>query len=69
VSPRVGAVDEAALVHLVLDTLGARDTAHRMMTALWRDGGTLRVVRREPYATTTGKLQTLHVARPMQVVS
>jgi hypothetical protein len=60
ISPRVGAVDEAAVVQVALETLGRRDGAHRMMTAIWRDGGTLRVLRREPFATSTGKIQTLH---------
>jgi hypothetical protein len=35
-----------------------------MMAAIWRDGRTLRVVRREPYATRTGKILALHVERP-----
>lgn len=61
VSPRVGTVDERAIEALVLEVLGGRDAAHRMMAGVWGDGGTLRVVRREPHATRTGKVHVLHV--------
>ena len=50
VSPRVGTVDEAAVIRTVLDNLQA--THHRgggeLMAAIWSQGETLRVVRREP---------------------
>jgi hypothetical protein len=64
VSPRVGTIDEAAVQAAALDALGSRDLGHRMMAGVWRQSGTLRVVRQEPYATRTGKIQTLHVTRP-----
>ena len=64
VSPRVNGVSADAVADLVLRTLGARDPAHRMMAAIWRDGRTLTIVRREPHATRTGKILALHVARP-----
>jgi hypothetical protein len=63
VSPRVNGVSADAVADVVLRTLGARDPAHRMMAAIWRDGRTLHVVRREPYATRTGKILALHVDR------
>jgi hypothetical protein len=61
VSPRVGPIDEAEIQSTVFGVLSARDLAHRMMVALWRDGGTLQVARREPHVTNAGKIQTLHV--------
>lgn len=63
VSPRVGAVDEAVLVATVLETLGAFPGGTRMMADYWRDGRTVRVVRREPHATSAAKVQPLHVVR------
>ena len=64
VSPRVNVVSAGAVTDVVLKTLGARDPAHQMMAAIWKDGRTLSVVRREPYATHTGKILALHVERP-----
>jgi len=63
VSDRVGAVNAADVAAAVLEALAARDSGNRMMAGLWRDGGTLRVVRREPYATSGGKILALHIAR------
>jgi hypothetical protein len=65
VSPRLGPLDEAAIRTVALEALGAAGTANRMMAGVWRDSDTLRVVRREPHATRTGKIQTLHAAGPM----
>ncbi len=61
VSPRVGPVDESALLAVALEALGAGPDGHAMMAAYWRDAGTLRVVRREPYATGAGKILPLHL--------
>jgi hypothetical protein len=33
------------------------------MAGIWGEGGTLRVVRREPYATSASKVLPLHVVR------
>ncbi|MGE0451380.1 MAG: hypothetical protein AB7Q29_17545 [Vicinamibacterales bacterium] len=63
-SPRLGPAADADVQAAVLNALGARDAANRMMSGLWRDGGTLRVVRQEPYATSAGKILSLHVSRP-----
>jgi hypothetical protein len=64
VSPRVGPVDEEAVRNAALDALASRDLGHRQMADVWRQCGTLRIVRREPYLTRTGKIQTLHVTQP-----
>jgi hypothetical protein len=63
VSPRIGAVDERRVVDAVLETLSAGPGYRGMMAGLWRSGETLRVVRREPYATATAKILPLHVRR------
>lgn len=63
VSPSVGALDEAAVVAATLEALGSGPSYKQMMAGFLRDGGTLRVVRREPYSTQGGKLLPLHVLR------
>ena len=67
VSDRVGGVDPGEVRAAVLDSLASRDGAHRMMATIWRDGGTLRVMRREPHATKAGKILALHVARQAEL--
>ena len=61
ISPTIGPLREEDVQATVLKVLGSRDAAHRMMTALWRDAGTLRVERREPHATNAGKVLAMHV--------
>jgi hypothetical protein len=34
------------------------------MTDVWRQGGTLQLVRREPQLSVTGKILPLHLVRP-----
>jgi hypothetical protein len=63
ISPGVGEVDEQEAVSAVLAALASVGEPQRMMAETWRDGGTLRVVRREPYATRGAKVLPLHVAR------
>jgi hypothetical protein len=62
VSPRIGEVDERAVVSAVLDGLGS-EPRNRLMAEVWRQGDTVRVARREPYATSKGKILSLHVLR------
>jgi hypothetical protein len=61
VSPRLGALDDAVVVASVVAALGSRTAGGRMMADIWREGGTLRVVRREPHVTGAAKIQPLHV--------
>ena len=64
VSPRVGEIDQVQVVSTVLEVLGSSargDKGAAMMARYWRDAQTLRVVRREPYATTAAKILPLHV--------
>jgi hypothetical protein len=61
-SPGVGALDEAEVISAVLAHLD-NDPAmgNRIAAGIWRAGGTLRLVRREPYATSAAKILALHV--------
>jgi hypothetical protein len=60
VSPRVGQVDEHAVLEAFFESVGFADWSRRMADT-WRSGGTLRVQRREPYATSVGKILPLYV--------
>lgn len=61
--PALGPLDEDDVVEAVLEHLGQLPR-NRLMTDVWRDGGTLRVARREPYVTAAGKIQSLHLLTP-----
>jgi hypothetical protein len=61
VSPRVGPIDESLVVANVLENLGGAAAGTRMMATTWRQGNTLRIVRREPFATSASKIQALHI--------
>lgn len=63
VSPRLGALDEARVAEAALDFLRSRGPAESMMAEIWRSGGTLRVVRREPEVSRAAKVLPLHVSR------
>jgi len=63
ISPRVGSVDDELLVHTVLTYLSGQHQARQMAADRWREAHTLRVMRREPYATGTAKTLPLHVLR------
>ncbi len=63
-SPRLGDLDEGAVIELVLQTLSAYPGG-RAMTEHWRQGGTLKVLRREPYRTESAKILPLHLQRVM----
>ena len=60
VSPRIGPVDETAVFEAVIESVGFADWSRRMADT-WREAGTLRVMRREPYTTGSGKILPLHV--------
>ena len=63
VSPRLGDIDQGAVAATVLEALARGSGSNRMMSAVWRDSGTLAVVRQEPYATSAAKILPLHVVR------
>jgi hypothetical protein len=63
VSPSVGAIDEREVVGAVLYELAHGGPAGQDISRIWRDARTLRVVRREPYATAPAKILPVHVRR------
>jgi hypothetical protein len=63
VSPRLGPLDDEAVVSTVLETLGSGPAYKDMMASFWNTGHTLQVVRREPHATSSGKVPGFHILR------
>jgi hypothetical protein len=60
--PALGALDEGEVVAAVLAYLRTKPR-NRLMADVWRDGETVRLVRREPTMTSAGKILPLHIAR------
>ena len=63
VSPRLGRVDEDAVLATVLGFLDNTPGAQTDRGDRWRQGNTVSVVRAEPVATAASKVMALHVAR------
>ena len=63
VDPAVGAVTPGEVVATFLAAIGQGGGAERVMALAWRDAGILRIERRPPLATPSGKILHLHVAR------
>ena len=63
--PALGDLDEAAVIDAVLAELRAKPR-NRLMADAWRDGDTVRLVRREPYITAAGKIFPLQLAQPAE---
>lgn len=61
VAPRVGPVDERAVVDAVLDALARGAPSADLARAVWQRAGTLHVRRAEPVWTARGKLMPRHV--------
>ena len=62
VHPRLGELNEAAVVEAVLAHLDALPGGGRVMTAVWRATGTVEIVREEPTLTRGGKVLPLALA-------
>jgi len=62
VSPRVGALDDEAVINTVVNSLVSYPGGD-IMIRQWRQGNTLHVVRREPYATSSAKILPLHIIK------
>jgi len=60
VSPRVGNVNEKAVIEAIFQTLEPYPGG-AIMADQWRQGQTLRVVREEPYTTVSAKILPLHI--------
>ncbi len=62
-SPALGKIDEDALRRRVLRELPARHLSRgtgRLVQRVWADAGTIRILRREPLTTASGKVLHLH---------
>jgi hypothetical protein len=64
VDPRLGPLPDAGVVGTVVEFLNGTPGASGAYGERWRDGRTLRVVRREPYATSASKIMALHTRKP-----
>ena len=62
VRPEVGPVDPGALIGVFLDALAEASEASRLMAAQWREAGIVRVDRRAPLTTPSGKILHLVAA-------
>jgi hypothetical protein len=62
IDPSVGEVDDAAVIEAFLEAIGDNGLT-RLWADLWRQAGTIRVARRQPYATRTAKVLPLYVAQ------
>lgn len=56
VDPRLGPLDDHALIDAFLEALAQASPTRRMMTLAWRDAGVVRIERRAPMATPSGKI-------------
>ena len=65
VRPSVGSIDQSALVSMVYDFLKSESAGG---ADEWRQGDTLRVVRRDPYETGSAKILPLHILRSQKAV-
>jgi hypothetical protein len=63
VRPEVGPMDPDAVATAFLAAIAAGGGAERIMGQVWRDGQVLRVERRAPFATASGKILHLY-SRP-----
>lgn len=66
VDPAVGDVGLDAVARAFLEAIGPGSGVERIMSAVWEDADLLRVNRRAPAATASGKILHLHLedARP-----
>jgi hypothetical protein len=64
IAPRVGPLDENVVMEAFFQAVSFADWSRRMADQ-WRQSGTLRVLRREPYVTRVGKILPLHVLSPV----
>ena len=63
VRPEVGPLDPSAVAEAFLGALATGEGAERIMGQVWRDSQVLRVERRAPFATPSGKILHLHLER------
>ena len=63
VSPRLGKIDEEAVLTTALQFLDRTPGSRTDLADRWRQGNTVSVVRAEPIATSASKVMALHVMR------
>jgi hypothetical protein len=63
VRPEIGPLDPALVAETFLAALASGAGAERIMGQVWRDGHVLRVERRPPFETPSGKILHLHLER------
>jgi hypothetical protein len=61
VDPRLGPLDPERVIEAFLAAIGPGSGAERVMSLAWREAGLVRVERRPPVATASGKILHLHV--------
>jgi hypothetical protein len=69
VAPRVGHLDEVEIVEFTLNWLRTAYYQRQrgpLMAETWRNGNTLRVIRREPHSPGGRKVLPLHIVSPVQ---
>ena len=60
IHPRVGSIDDRAVIDAFLDAIGGGDGGERLMGLQWRRAGVLAVEREPPARTGSGKILHLH---------
>ena len=63
VHPRLGALDTHAIREALLGAIGRGHGVERVTELAWRDAGLVRVERRAPVATASGKIRHVHLGR------
>jgi hypothetical protein len=63
VHPRLGPLDDGAVADTFLDRIGSGSSIERVMELVWRDAAFLRVERRVPLSTHSGKVLHFHLER------
>jgi hypothetical protein len=63
ISPRVGTLDESAVIQVMLDALGQSSPMADAARTMWQHADTIRIQRTEPTWTSRGKLLPLHIQR------
>jgi hypothetical protein len=61
VDPRIGPLDETAVLARVAEAFASGRWGNRFMTLLWLQAGTFRLERRVPHASRRGKILPLHI--------
>lgn len=63
IRPELGSMDPKQVERVFFEALAPGSGASRVMGLTWRQAGILKIERRAPHTTTTGKIQHLHLAR------